>query len=256
MPWRVLITMVLLCYPIMAVAQRDFPTREEIDASVNPELSDKARGALTATQRHINIGTIDAGELLKVSFTLHNTTSEPIAITELRSSCSCMRVITKPQVVESMGSIRLDAHLSTEGRNGGFRHTIFVYTALDSSNPTERLSIEGVVRNDDMWLHLPESMGDLRLTRKEMTITGRGEERIAVANTSTKPMRLKALSTVAGLCLRTEPEVIEAGAEGDIIITYKPTKALVGDLETMLIVEGVDALASERIIKIKIKRER
>ena len=254
--WRGIITMVLLCYPIMAMAQRDFPTRQELDSLVNPSPSKRAAGAFITPERHMNIGTIGAGELTSVSFTLHNTTSEPIAITEIRSSCSCLRVATKPQVVKAHETIRIDASLNTEGRKGEFRHNILIYTLLDNNHPTERLSVEGFVQNDDQWLHLPESMGDLRLTRKEVTIVGQGEERIAMANTSTKPIRLKALATVAGLSLRTEPDVIEAGAEGNIIISYKPSRALVSDLETMLIVEGVDASAMERVIKIKIKRER
>jgi hypothetical protein len=127
---------------------------------------------------------------------------------------------------------------------------------LDSNHPTERLTLEGVIKNDDNWLHLPESIGDVRLSRKEVTIEGRGEERIAMANTSTKPMRLKALSTIAGLTLHTEPEVIEAGAEGNIVISYKPNKMIVSDIETMLIVEGVEASAMERTIKVKLRLER
>ena len=254
--WRAIIVAMLLCYPITAIAQRDMPTRQELDARVNPALSEIADGALMAEVQHVNIGTIDAGEKIEVSFTLRNTTQEAITITEIRSSCSCLKVATRPQVVEASGTISIDASLTTEGRKGEFRHNIFLYTALDNARPTERLSIEGVIANDDKWLHLPESMGDLRLTRKSVTITGHGEERIAVANTSTETMSLKAISTVSGLVLRTEPEVIEAGAEGDIVISYRPSTALVSDLETMLIIEGVEATPMDRAIRITIKRER
>lgn len=248
--------MVLLCSPIMAMAQRNFPTRQELDSLVNPAVSKVAEDAIVADERHKNIGTTEADELVRVSFTLRNTTSEPIAITEIRSSCSCLKLTTKPQVIKARESISINASLNTEGRKGKFRHNIFVYTTLDSNHPTERLTLEGVIKNDDNWLHLPESIGDVRLSRKEVTIEGRGEERIAMANTSTKTMRLKALSTIAGLTLHTEPEVIEAGAEGNIVISYKPNKMIVSDIETMLIVEGVEASAMERTIKIKIKRER
>ena len=245
---------VLICLPLVAMAQRDFPTRQQLDSLVNPTQSKSAAGALVADTKERNVGTIGTEEVLRLNYTLMNTTSQPITITEIRSSCSCLRVATKPQVVKSKESVTIEAQLSTKGRSGEFRHNIFVYTHLDTSHPTERLSVRGTIENIDEWLHLPKQMGPLRVTRKEVTITGRGEERIAVANTSTKGVTLTALSTIEGLSLRTEPKVIEAGKEGDIVICYNPTTAPRHDIETMLIVEGVEASPRERTIRITIKR--
>ena len=245
---------VLICLPLVAMAQRDFPTRQQLDSLVNPTQSKSAAGALVADTKERNVGTIGAEEVLRLSYTLMNTTSQPITITEIRSSCSCLRVATKPQVVAPKGSITVEAHLNAKGRNGEFRHNIFIYTQLDTSHPTERLSVSGTIENSDEWLHLPKQMGELRVTRKEVIITGCGEERIAVANTSTRPLRLSARSTIEGLSLRTEPKVIEAGKEGDIVICYNPTTAPRHDIETMLIVEGVEASPRERTIRITIKR--
>lgn len=245
---------VLICLPLVAMAQRDYPTRQQLDSLVNPTKSKSAAGALVADTKERNVGTIGAEEVLRLSYTLMNTTSQPITITDIRSSCSCLRVTTKPQVVKPKESVTIEAQLSTKGRSGGFRHNIFVYTHLDTSHPTERLSVMGTIENSDKWLHLPKQMGELRVTRKEVIITGCGEERIAVANTSTKGVTLTALSTIEGLSLRTEPKVIEAGKEGDIVICYNPTTAPQHDIKTMLIVEGVEASPRERTIRITIKR--
>lgn len=245
---------VLICLPLVAMAQRDYPTRQQLDSLVNPTKSKSAAGMLVAECAERNVGTIGAEEVLRLSYTLMNTTSQPITITEIRSSCSCLRVATKPQVVAPKGSITVEAHLNAKGRNGEFRHNIFIYTQLDTSHPTERLSVSGTIENSDEWLHLPKQMGELRVTRKEVIITGCGEERIAVANTSTRPLRLSARSTIEGLSLRTEPKVIEAGKEGDIVICYNPTTATRHDIETMLIIEGVEASPRERTIRITIKR--
>lgn len=244
----------LVCMPIVAMAQRDFPTRQQLDSLVNPTQSKSAAGLLVAECTERNVGTIGAEEVLRVCYTMTNTSSQSITITEIRSSCSCLRVTTKPQVVKPKESVTIEAQLSTKGRNGEFRHNIFIYTQLDTSHPTERLSVSGTIENSDEWLHLPKQMGELRVTRKEVIITGCGEERIAVANTSTKCVTLTALSTIEGLSLRTEPKVIEAGKEGDIVICYNPTTAPRHDIETMLIVEGVEASPRERTIRITIKR--
>lgn len=256
MLWRGLITLVLLCYPTMAMAQRHFPTRQELDSLVNPAPSKVAAGVFTVDARHKNIGTIEAGEVVRVQYKLRNNTAEPITITTVGSSCSCLRVGTRPQEVMPNSEIIISGLLNTEKRKGEFRYNILVYTTLDSDHPTERLTLEGVIENDDDWLHLPESMGELRLTRKEVIIEGHCEERIPVANTSTKPVRLTAPSTIEGLTLHTEPEVIEAGGEGYIVISYKPKSSVGSDLNTMFIVEGVDASAMERTIKVKLRLER
>ena len=250
--WRVIIAMMLLCAPLMATAQRhNFLSRAALDSLVNPTLSTKASGALRATAKSKNIGTISAEEVIKISFTLRNATSTAITITKLRSSCSCLRVVTKPTVVEPNATISVDAEFNPAGRNGSFSHNILLYTSLDTERPTERLTLEGEVRNGDEWLHLPERMGALRLSRKEVTLTSRGYERIIVANTSSQPLRLTAQPSLAGLEFRCEPEIIEAGEEGNIALRYIGEPR---DLTTLLIVEGISGRPTERMIKITIKQ--
>lgn len=243
----------LLYLPVVAMAQgRNLPTRQQLDSLVNPKQSTKAAGALRVDGRHKNIGTIGAEDVVRVTFTLHNIASQPVTITQLRSSCSCFKVVTKPTVIDVGGMITVEAHFNPEGRNGGFRQKILLYTDLDDKLPTEQLTIEGVIENDDKWLHLPYCMGELRMSRKEMTITSRGEERISVANSGDKPMRLRATTTVAGLYMRTEPEIINPGMEGDIVVVYDNEP--IGEINTILIIEGINAMPSERMIKVKIKR--
>jgi hypothetical protein len=68
-------------------------------------------------------------------------------------------------------------------------------------------------------------------------------------------MRLSAHTTLEGLTLRTEPEVLQAGEEGDIVISYAPKSNDIAEVETIVIIEGCGtARPSERMIKITIKR--
>jgi hypothetical protein len=102
-------------------------------------------------------------------------------------------------------------------------------------------------------------MGTLRLSRKSVTLDGvrrdiTRTERIAIANSGTRDLRLTAQSTTPSITLRTEPEILAPGAEGDIVISYTPTEEVTTDMETMLVVEGCEARASERVIRITIKR--
>lgn len=228
--------------------------RQRLDAEVNPSLSAKADGALRAEHSTINIGTIEDVASVTQSFRLTNTTATTIAITEIRSTCSCLKVETKPRSIASGESIDIVARFNPEGRSGDFTLNIFVYTSLDATLPTERLTLTGeVVCGDDMS-HLPIRMGELRLSRNSVTLNSSTRtERIAVANVGDREIILSARPTVEGLRLYTEPNVLEPGCEGDIVISYAPTTSA-NDIETMLIIDGCGGRPSERVIKITIKR--
>ncbi len=228
--------------------------RQRLDAEVNPSLSAKAEGALRAEHSTINIGTIEDVASVTQSFRLTNTTTTTIAITEIRSTCSCLRVETKPRSIASGESINIVTRFNPEGRSGDFSLNIFVYTTLDTTLPTERLTLMGEVQCGDDMSHLPIRMGELRLSRNSVMFDNSTRtERIAVANVGDRDITLSARSTVEGLMLHSEPEVLKPGNEGDIVISYSPSM-MTHDIETMLIIEGCSAKASERMIKITIKR--
>ena len=228
--------------------------RQRLDAEVNPKQSAIAEGSLKAEEETIDIGTIeDTGSVVE-SFKLTNTTSTTIAITEIRSTCSCLRVETTPRSIASGESIDIKVRFNAEGRSGNFALNIFVYTSLDTKLPTERLTLTGEVLCGDDMSHLPIRMGELRLSRNSVTFdSSTRTERIAVANTGNRDLRLSVRSTVEGVRLYTEPEVLKSGSEGDIVISYTPTQ-LVAEFDTMLIIEGCNGRPSERVIKITIKR--
>ena len=243
----------VLCMPAGVMAQRNtLPTRQQLDSLVNPAQSIKGAGTLVVETKSIDLGTIEGEDLINFSFGVRNTTEETITITNLSASCSCIKLLTKPTVVAPHASLRVDARFNPAGRNSSFRYTIRVYTNLDPELPTERVTVTGDVKCSDEWYNLPERAGALRLSRKVVTIADRGEERIAVANSSNRALQITSHSTLPGLTLRCEPAVLEPGGEGDIVISY--SGELTTELNTMLILEGVEATPSERMIKVTIQR--
>lgn len=235
--------------------ERKIVSRAELDALVNPTLSEVATGAIVAEPATRNMGEVADTERVNALFTLRNTTAEAIEITEIRSSCSCLKVVTPITRIEAEESITLRAEFNPAGRNGSFSIPILLYTPLDATKPTLRLVVEGTVTATDEWSHLPQSMGLLRLSRKSVTFSSDTRtERIAVANVGDTPLRISAKPTTEGIALRTEPEVLQPNEEGDIVITYLPTTEPKHDIETAIIVEGCGAARpSERMIKITIK---
>ena len=235
--------------------ERKIVSRAELDALVNPTLSEVAAGAIVAEPATRNMGEVADTERVNALFTLRNTTAEAIEITEIRSSCSCLKVVTPITRIEAEESITLRAEFNPAGRNGSFSIPILLYTPLDATKPTLRLVVEGTVTATYEWSHLPHNMGLLRLSRKSVPFSSDTRtERRAVVNTGNTPLCISAKPTIEGIALRTEPEVLQPNEEGDIIIRYTPAAEPKHDIETAIIVEGCGAARpSERLIKITIK---
>ena len=254
--WRYIAVGLVLLAVEAGAQERRVLSRAELDALVNPTLSEVAQGVIIAEPATRNMGEVADSERVNAYFVLRNTTTEAIEITEIRSSCSCLKVTTPITRIEAGESITLRAEFNPTGRNGGFSIPILLYTTLDPKHPTLRLTVEGSVVATDEWSHLPESMGTLRLSRKSVTFDRKTRtERIAVVNVGENPITLSAKPTAEGITLRTEPELLQPNAEGDIVITYSPTTEPMRDIETAIIVEGCGtARPSERMIKIIIKK--
>ena len=235
------------------------PSRAEIDRAVNPSLSEVAKRAVRAEANIVELGTIKHDEQRTVSFMLKNTSATTVAITELRSTCSCLRVATKPKALRAGEELEVVAVFNASGRTSKVKLDIFVYTSLDAKSPTERLTVTGTMAQSGRFAHLPYSAGELKLSRQSVTIDNTRvgatrTERIVVANTGTKELRITSQSTVEGLSLRVEPTVLKPNQEGDIVISYTPKRAVMEDIQTILILEGCTGRPTERAIKITIKR--
>ena len=253
--WRYIAVALVLLAVEAGAQERKILSRAELDALVNPTLSEVAVGAIVAEPATRNMGEVADSDKVNGYFTLRNTTTEAIEITEIRSSCSCLKVVTPITRIEAGESVTLRAEFNPSGRNGGFSIPILLYTPLDSKHPTVRLTVEGSVIATDEWSHLPERIGTLRLSRKSVTFDrDTRTERIAVVNVGENPVTLSAKPTAEGITLHTEPELLQPNAEGDIVITYSPTAEPMRDIETAIIVEGCgQARPTERMIKITIK---
>lgn len=242
-----------------ALSAQTFISRAALDELVSPTLSVTAQGALSTKERVRDIGEIDNSGVVRVSFTLENRHSEAVTITELRASCSCLKITSKRATIAPRASYVLTAEFNPAGRSGEFSYDINIYTALDESRPTERVTLRGEIGTTDAFGHLPEAMGTLRTSRRSVTIEDSKSgttrrEYIAVANSGTKPLHLRAQTTIEGLAIKFEPAILEPDTEGEIIVEYCPRVLPERDIETFAIVEGVDASATDRMIRITIKR--
>lgn len=255
---KVLIVAVLTLLALSTSAQT-LISRSALDSLMRPALLESAEGMLSVDCKVRDVGTISDSRSLRLSYTLHNNHTESITIVSMRASCSCLRILSDSETIVPEGEYQLWVEFNPAGRSGAFSYDITIYTSLDATHPTERLTLKGEIERSDRLSHLPYQMGALRLSRKsvsmeQVTTSATRREHIAVANCGSQIIRPTARTTVEGLSLRCEPEVLAPGQEGDLVVEYRPTRLPSADVETMVIIEGVEASATDRIIRIMIKR--
>jgi len=245
------------CAASASAQVRTLPTRSEIDQIVHPTLSTIAREGVRG--EGVELGTIDGSQTTTVELSIRNHTNNPVAVTEFRTGCNCLRVTAKPKSLRPNESMTFTAVFNPMERVGEFEHEIYVYTTLDAYHPTSSLRLSGVVTTTDRFAHLREHMGTLRLSRKSVTLDGlrvgaTRSERIVVANSGDSDITLRARPTIEGLHLSANPTTLHPDQEGEIVVSYTPKQLPERDIEMVIMVEGCEARPSERMIKITIKR--
>lgn len=241
-------------------AQLDrLPSRRELDSIAHPKLSTTANRAIAAQNRTIELGEISDTESVRSSFVLGNMTSSSVTITQLRSTCSCLKVVTRPTTLEPKQSTTIEVEFSPKGRSGRFSQEVLVYTSLDTSHPTERLILCGSIRSTNRFPHLAHRVGALYLSRKQVVLNGVRQgatrsESISVANGGEQSLRLWAKPLVEGLNFSLSPTTLQPGQEGKIVISYTATEELNEELQTLLIIEGCEGKPTERSIKVTITK--
>jgi hypothetical protein len=143
-----------------------------------------------------------------------------------------------------------------KGHPGKFERKIFVYTQ-DGNAPAAvlRLSVE-VATGADLSQEWPVQMGGIRLRRSEVAFSAgaKGVEQLRFINLSGRPLALQCEENFLPECLsfRTEPEVVEDGAEGVIVISYDPS--LPGVRDSMnVILKGLGLPPTKSSITVRIK---
>ena len=247
----------LMCVTGAFAQVRTLPTREQIDQIVHPTLSTTAGEGVRGED--VVLGEVDGSQTISVELTIRNYTNSRVAITELRTGCNCLRVVATPKSLQPNESMTLKALFNPMGRVGEFEHEIYIYTSLDAHHPTSSLKLSGIVTTTDRFAHLREYVGELRLSRKSVTLDGlrvgtTRSERIVVANSGDSDITPTARPRIEGLQFSLHPTTLHPGEEGEIVISYTPKRLPEQEIETIIMVEGCEARPTERMIKITIKR--
>lgn len=212
--------------------------------------------------------TVDFGEiaedggLWRGSVEWQNGSDKTLTITRVTTSCGCLsaKYDRATVAVGERGELRLT--YDPRGHAGEVAQRIFVYTDRSDGRPAAVLTVRGRVRAAaDPSGNYPHARGALLLRQTWVRFSGEGEqtERIACMNSGTKPLKITVdtLLTSRELTVRTEPEVLESGAVGDLVITYTPTakqpakqSSALRVWRPRLFLSGVNVAPRERAIEV------
>ena len=252
---------IMVCAAVMvsamtADAQLRMVSRDKLQEVANPALSADS-ASLSFEQKHIiaePMNEDDAPKTFIYRFT--NIGKETLAIRRLVSTCSCASAICQAKEVAPGASAEISVIYNPKGHPGKFERKIFVYTQ-DGNAPAAvlRLSVE-VATGADISQEWPVQMGSIRLRRSEVAFSAgaKGVEQLRFINLSGRALTLQCEESFLPDCLsfRTEPAVVEDGAEGVIVISYDPS--LPGAHESVnVILKGLGFPPTKSSITVRIK---
>lgn len=204
-------------------------TQSSIDSLMHPPLLHHGEEILRFEKYEDSVGTLFDSDVPKV-LTFTYRACKKTSIRHVKTFCGCTTAEYKKQVLEAgaMGEIKLI--YNPKNRVGTINEYVYVYTSDSDEFPVVRLLIQGEVKEADKWGHFSHRIGKLRLKRKRVVFNEMiGEnrlvsERIWCVNSDNKPLKISALGLPDYVVFRMEPEILEPGEEGDMVITILKDK--------------------------------
>lgn len=209
-----------------ASAQIKLISKERLDSVANPRTAEGAKlqfkgGAV------VSFGAIseDAGRWTR-SIEWRNGGDNTLVVTRITTSCSCLQATAQRGAVKAGDSSKIELTYFPKGHPGRVEQRVFIYTNLSDTKPSAIITLRGeVTPSADHSADYAHRRGALLLRRDTITLSGDKPqtERIACLNNGSQALRLEAdMLSSRGLKLRTEPAVLAAGEEGDLVISYQP----------------------------------
>lgn len=218
--WGLLLCMLLMTH--LVVAQIRIIPRATRDSVNHPTILESKPIAWLQGDE-VDFGTLNEENApWQGSVSWRNRGEQPLVITRITSSCGCLQATYERQPVAAGAEATIGLTYHPKGHPGTVYQRLFVYTQLSASRPTAILTLRGIVTpSKRVSATYPQAMGPLRLRAKQAMLQGDEREvRIACANSGQTPLRITTdtLLTPQGWQIGSEPSLLEAGAEGDLVI--------------------------------------
>lgn len=240
-------------------AQIKIVRREVLDSISNPALASNA-SCLKFDKVEIKAEPMqenDAPETFIYSF--RNTSDSPVKIDRVVSTCTCAKAECNKETVGpgQEASVRLTYY--PKGHPGTFERKVFVYTdGHKAPSAILRLKVN-VSSGDDLSGLYSIQMGKIRLRADQIRFSPgkKGVGRLAFLNISGAPLKLQCDANFLPSCLefRTEPQIVQDGEEGEIVISFDPERYSEGSRRRQMpvILQSMGVPPSQSTIKVTVE---
>ena len=205
-----------------AMAQFKLVPQSRLDSVANPRT---APSALVVEQKVVDLGRVAESEAAECTIKIKNSGNRPV-MWNSRTTCRCLSATNG--AVKGGQVAEIGVTFSGKGFPGPFDHKLFVYEGSDNKKLAAVVCVKGYVIPDvDRSGDYPYHCAGLLLRQPSVKFDGTTVERIACKNGSQSAVRVRkdALLSSAEIELRSEPEVLQPGEEGDLIVTLKGKKS-------------------------------
>ena len=238
---RIILTFLLILgVSFCATAQMKILPREEIDKVTNPRLSPDS-AALNFDTRHIVAEPMNEDDAPSTFiFGFENAGDKTLNVDRLVTTCSCASASIGKREVKPGERAEIAVRYNPKGHPGRFERRVFVYTSGEN-DPAAVLKLTVNVENGkDISGEWPVQMGPIRLRRSSVDFPAgqKAVEKLRFINLSGKPMTLQCEETFLPECLKFETGLVDDGQEGEIVISYDPSKSVPRD-QMKVILKGL-----------------
>lgn len=253
---RYLICALLVCVSQLMSAQIRIISQDKVHEAANPKV---ASTSLQFVAEEVDFGTIEEmSGVWQGSAKLVNRGKESIALTQIKTTCGCLKVEVPKRVLAPKEELAVTLKYYPRGHAGRVLQRVLIYTNGSSDAPSAILRLRGMVtasadRSDDY----PYTRGVLRLRQERITFKGseRGVQRVACMNGGSTMLRLEAdnLLMPKGLRVRFEPAVIPPKGEGDMVVEYAPADKVGGSEVLKAYIKGLNLPPRQSYIEVLIE---
>ena len=245
-----------LCLTFNMQAQIQVLSRAELENVENPSLSEDASNLKFKAESIVADDMTEDGGIKSFTYTFKNVGTDTVHINRLVTSCSCAVATYNKKSVAPGKEGEITVKYNPKGHPGRFERKIFVYTG-GYKNPAAILRLKvNVEVGADISGTYQYPMGKLRLRRNEVTFR-RGEravEKCACINVSDAPVKIACNKYLlsSALTFKAQPEMLQPGQEGTIIIEYDPSVKEDRN-ELLIMLNGLGVPPTQSVIKVKLK---
>lgn len=209
--------------------------------------------------REVDFGTIEEmSGVWQGSASLVNRGADTIAITQIKSTCGCLKAEVQKRVLAPKERVAVNLKYYPRGHAGRVMQRVLLYTNGSNDRPSAILQLRGLVtasadRSDDY----PYSRGTLRLRQERVQLQGEAKEvqRIACMNGGSVKLRpeVDAMLLPKGVQVRFEPAELAPKQEGDMVVEYVPQSATTEFVSFKIYINGLNVPPRQSAVEVVVE---